>query len=175
MFRQLFYSLIASDKLKWAKGQWWLICCVFPKYKWRKLHWQLCFVAESKSKLYISYLVRSTMNSPWYNKSLVYPIWPSHQAIIKRSSFSSLGLFISLLWKKYCTIYLLHVTQTLDSETSWTAGPITASSLRIYDKVSTFDWNTPLWIALISFESLGIRNLVYFYILQIPPNFLQIT
>lgn len=61
----------------------------------------------------MSYLVRSTINPPWYNKSLVYLMWTSHQAIIKQSSFSSLNLFICLSWKKCCRIYLSHVTQAV--------------------------------------------------------------
>lgn len=52
------------------------------------------------------------MNSPWYNKSLVYLTWTSHQAIIKQS-FSSLNLFISFSWEKGCKIMLSRVTQAV--------------------------------------------------------------
>lgn len=119
-FHHSYFCLCSPNSftLSWTVTGWtelrdsddWLV--VFLKYSWRKLHWQLCFVAPSKNKLYISDLVRSTKNSPWYNKSLVYLMWRSHQAIIKQSSssFSPLNLFICLSWNKRCRIYLSHVT-----------------------------------------------------------------
>lgn len=76
-----------------------------------------------KNRPNMSHPLRSTMNSPRCGKSLVYLIWASHQAIIKRSPSSSPNLFIRLSWKTAPVRFICHVSRKQwESEMGWTSG-----------------------------------------------------
>lgn len=116
-----------------------------------------CFVAKSKNKLYVCRSMRSATNSQRYNKSLVYLMWMAHQAIIKPSSRPSLNLFLSLSPKRRRKIYLSRAARAEGFWDGLNWRPHHSVSLNIHDKVSLLDWDTALWIPLITCASLRQR------------------